>query len=60
MLPNRQISIRFEQMSEAAMRPKALTCMWSLTLPKGYQSSAHLSANLDYYLTNTSLWNLTD
>ena len=60
VLPNRKITVRFENMSEAAMRPKAMTCFCSLVLPKGYNSFAHFSANLDYYLTNTAFWGLMD
>ncbi len=60
VLPNKKISVRFENMSEAAMRPKAMTCFCSLVLPKGYNSFAHFSANLDYYFTNTTLWDLMD
>lgn len=60
VLPNKKISVRFENMSEAAMRPKAMTCFCSLVLPKGYNSFAHFSANLDYYFTNTALWDLMD
>lgn len=54
VLPNKRIAVRFENMSEAAMRPKAMTCFCSLVLPKGYNSFAHFSANLDFYLTNTT------
>ena len=60
VFPNKKISVRFENMSEAAMRPKAMTCFCSLVLPKGYNSFAHFSANLDYYFTNTALWDLMD
>ena len=58
VLPNKRIAVRFENMSEAAMRPKAMTCFCSLVLPKGYNSFAHFSANLDFYLTNTTFWDL--
>ncbi|XP_068726598.1 uncharacterized protein [Montipora capricornis] len=60
VLPNKKIAVQFENMSEAAMRPKARTCFCSLVLPKGYNSFAHFSANLDYYLTNTAFWDLMD
>ena len=60
VLPNKRIAVRFENMSEAAMRPKAMTCFCSLLLPKGYNSFAHFSANLDFYLTNTTFWDLMD
>ena len=60
VLPNKRIAVRFENMSEVAMRPKAMTCFCSLLLPKGYNSFAHFSANLDFYLTNTTFWDLMD
>ena len=60
VIPNKKIAVRFENMSEAAMRPKAMTCFGSLLLPKGYNSFAHFSANLDFYLTNTTCWDLMD
>lgn len=60
VLPNKRIAVRFENMSEAAMRPKAMTCFCSLLLPKGYNSFADFSANLDFYLTNTTFWDLMD
>jgi len=60
VLPNKRIAVRFENMSEAAMRPKAMTCFCSLLLPKGYNSFAHFSANLDFYLTKTTFWDLMD
>ena len=60
VIPNKRIAVRFENMSEAAMRPKAMTCFGSLLLPKGYNSFAHFSANLDFYLTNTTCWDLMD
>ena len=60
LVPNKRIAVRFENMSEAAMRPKAMTCFCSLLLPKGYNSFAHFSANLDFYLTNTTFWDLMD
>ena len=60
VLPKKRIAVRFENMSEAAMRPKAMTCFCSLLLRKGYNSFAHFSTNLDFYLTNTTFWDLMD
>ena len=60
VLPSKKIAVRFENMPEASMRPKAMTCFCSLLLPKGYNSFAHLSANLDYYLSNTAFWEMSD
>ena len=60
VLPSKRIAVRFENMPDAAMRPKAMTCFCFLLLPKGYNSFAHFSANLDFYLANTTFWDLMD
>ena len=60
VLPGNKIQVRFESMSELALRPKAKTCFRTLALPKGYNSFAHFSSNLELYLSNMSLWELRD
>lgn len=60
VLPNKRIAVQFENISEAAMKPKAITCCCSLLVLKGYNSFAHFSTNLDFYLTNTTFSELMD
>ncbi|XP_078372866.1 uncharacterized protein LOC144656513 [Oculina patagonica] len=60
LLPYSQINVRFTNMANAAMRPKAQTCFNLLTLPRNYRSLLALSENLDFYLNNPHLWDLSD
>ena len=60
LLPHNQIKVQFVNMSNTAMRPKAQTCFNHLTLPKNYRTLAHLSDNIDFYLCNPHLWDLSD
>lgn len=60
LLPNNQIKVRFMNMSNRVMRPKAQTCFNLLTLPKSYRTLVHLSDNIDFYLCNPHLWDLSD
>ena len=55
--PYRRIKV---QMSSSVVRPKAQTCFNILTLPKNYRALAHLTENIDFYLCNPHLWELTD
>lgn len=60
ILPYRSIKVQLVNMSSTAMRPKAQTCFNLLTLPKNYRSLAHLTENIDFYLCNPHLWELTN
>lgn len=60
VLPYKPIKVNFASMSNTAMRPKATTCFNLLTLPKSYRTMVHLSDNLDFYLNNPHLWDLSD
>ena len=60
VLPDRRIKVQMVHMSSSVMRPKAQTCFNILTLPKNYRTLAHLTENIDFYLYNPHLWELTD
>ena len=60
VLPDRKIKVQLEHMSSTSMRPKAQTCFNILTVPKNYRTLAHLTENIDFYLCNPHLWELTD
>ena len=60
VLPYRFIKVRMENMSELSMRPKAQTCFNVLVIPKNYPTQSRLRENVDFYLANPHLWDLTD
>lgn len=60
LLPYSRIRVQLVNMSNAAMRPKAQTCFNLLTLPKNYRTLVRLSENIDFYLYNPHLWDLSD
>ena len=60
ILPHSSIKVRMENMSALSMRPKAQTCFRVLVIPKNYPTQARLRDNMDFYLSNPQLWDLTD
>ena len=60
LLPDKRIKVDMEVMPELAMRPKAKICFAILVLPKNYQSYQQMRDNLDFYLNNPQLWDLSD
>lgn len=60
VIPGGLISVRFENMVEIAMRPRARTCFRVFTLPKNYHTFTQLRQQLDYYFQNKELWDLQD
>lgn len=60
LIPGVLISVRFENMVEIAMRPRARTCFRIFTLPKNYHTFTQLRQQLDYYFQNKDLWDLED
>ena len=60
VLPYSSIKVRMENMSALSMRPKAQTCFRVLVIPKNYPTQSRLRDNMDFYLSNPHLWDLTD
>ena len=52
LLPYNQIHVRFVNMRNSPMWPKAQTYFNLLTLPQNYRLLVHLSDNNDFYLCN--------
>ena len=60
VFPYSSIKVRMENMSAMSMRPKAQTCFRVLVIPKNYPTQSRLCDNMDFYLSNPHLWDLTD
>lgn len=60
MRPDCRIKVCTELMPPAAIRPKSRTCFSIIVLPRNYSSFAQLRKNMDFYLRNTNLWDLSD
>ena len=60
LLPKQQIVLRFDSLSEAALRPRSRTCFSVVILPKNYRSYSQLQDNMDLYLRHTAAWDLAD
>lgn len=58
--PQKRIKVVMEIMPDLAMRPKSRTCFGVLTLPKNHQTYAHFSENMDFYMHNPHVWDLSD
>ena len=58
--PEKRIKVKMEIMSDLAMRPKSKTCFSVLTLPKNHQTYARFSENMDFYMNNPHVWDLSD
>ena len=60
VLPYTKIKVQVVNMSSTSMRPKAQMYFSILTLPKNYRALARLTENIDFYMCNPHLWELTD
>ena len=60
MRPECRIKVCTEFMPPAAIRPKSRTCFGIITLPRNYTSFAQLRKNMDFYLRNPNMWDLSD
>ena len=59
LVPGKTIRVEIVDGFEAVPRPTASTCFSIFRLPRQYRSFAHLSENLEFYLTNTQFWDLS-
>ena len=60
VLPGNGIAVDTEVMAPTAIRPKSFTCFCRLILPRNYQSYSQMRNNLDFYLRDSSIWDLND
>ena len=60
LLPQKKISVSFVNQPQDHLRPIGATCFKILKLPRQYVSFAQLKDNLEFYLTNTHLWKMTE
>lgn len=60
LLPQRQIGVAFVDQPPNHLRPIGATCFKMLKLPRQYVSFSQLQGNLEFYLTNTHVWNLSE
>ena len=60
MRPECRIKVSTEFMPPAAIRPKSRTCFGIIVLPRNYASFTQLRKNMDFYLRNPNLWDLSD
>lgn len=60
IVPGTTISLKFNVMPPAALRPMARTCFRVLKLPKNYESFTQMRSNLDTYIGDPSSWDLKD
>ena len=60
LLPGNGIAVDTEVMPPTVIRPKSYTCFRKLILPRNYQSYSHMRNNLNFYLHNSSIWDLND
>ncbi|KAK3735815.1 hypothetical protein QZH41_019913 [Actinostola sp. cb2023] len=60
IVPGKSIAVDVELMAPEAVRPKSFTCFRKLILPRNYQSSFEMRNNLDRYLRDPSIWDLSD
>ena len=59
LIPGRNILVRFQTMTENAISPKARTCFLTLTVARNYRSYNQLRDNVDFFLRDPSLWDLS-
>ena len=60
LLPGNGIAVDTEVMPPTAVRPKSYTCFRRLILPRNYQSYSEMRNNLEFYLRDSSIWDLND
>ena len=60
LLPNRSIAVAFVDQSPNHLHPGGAACFKTLKLPRQYMSFSQLKENLDFYLANSHLWNMSE
>ena len=60
LLPDKRMTISFDNMQEGAIRPTAGMCFRTLTVACNYRSFNHLKENVDYDLRDPTQWDLSD
>ena len=60
LLPNKSIAVAFVDQSPNHLHPGGAACFKTLKLPRQYMSFSQLKENLDFYLANFHLWNMSE
>jgi hypothetical protein len=60
LLPNKSIGVAFVDQSPNHLHPVGAACFKILKLPRQYMSYSQLKENLDFYLANSHLWNMSE
>ena len=58
--PGNGIAVDTEVMPPTAIRPKSYTCFRRLILPRNFHSYSEMRNNLEFYLRDSSIWDLND
>ena len=60
LLPNRSIGVAFVDQSPNHLHPVGAACFKILKLPRQYVTFSQLKENLDFFLANSHVWNMSE